>query len=165
MSGPFLLCSAPARSAEVWTAWTSTVGSCQRGPGRNKTDLRVTTHLAFTLNLCQRWGRQAWGRAVETKRLAGAHRPHVGCWASSRAGPSRAVDAGPGLPVFSLCLQVSNLHICCHGLELRFTPGSACVVRHRPNLCSRRREGKSSSLCWLWVISLLAEEHTRFLEH
>lgn len=122
---PPQLSSAPARSAEAWTAWARFMpeGSrqLQNGSARN----HPARFLPSTA-VCQHRRLQAWGRAAETKRLAGARRPRVGCWAPPRAGPSRAVHAAPGLPVFSLRLQVSNLHICRHGLELRFTPGSAC---------------------------------------
>lgn len=51
-------------------------------------DLVVTTQLAFHPQpLSVSTGKlQAWGHVVEMKRLAGARRPPVGCWASSGAG-------------------------------------------------------------------------------
>lgn len=61
---------------------------------------------------------QARGRVVERKSLTGA---------PQAAGLLQSWEwscvTGPGLPVLSLPLQETNLHIC-HGLELFFTPGS-----------------------------------------
>lgn len=85
---PSLLSPAPARLTKAQTAWTSIVGSCQRGPRRNETDPVVTTQLAFHPQpLSVSIGKlQARGHVVEMKRLAGAHHPPAGCWASSGAG-------------------------------------------------------------------------------
>lgn len=119
---PSLLGPAPARWAQAQTAWGSAAGSCQRGPGRDEMDPAVATQLAsHPQPLSVSIGKlQARRHAIEMKRLAGArHPPEPG------AGRSRAAAAGPGLCVLSLCLQGSNLHVRCHGLELCFTPGSA----------------------------------------
>lgn len=141
-------------------------GSCQRGPGRNKTDLLVTTQLAsYPQPLSVSTGDCRRGATLPRRRGSPVHA--VRAWAAGlppeldRAGLCTLRQDCP-------CFRFACKRQTCTSAAMALSsalPLDQHVVRHKPNLCSRMREGKSGSSCWLWVISLLVEALTRFLEH